>query len=397
VGRFPSGERAPRQVLLVGSRSGALAAALRLGLGLRVLHERPLTADLARRVPLHRRVGLASRREVLEGVRRLCAGTEIAAVVALGERAVAAAAWAREELGLAGDPPEVALRCTDKLEMKRAAAAAGLPCAPWRPVGPGSDARALAAELGLPLVLKRARSSGGRGQVVARDVAELQRALPARELAEGLLRGREVSVESLVRGGRVEFTNATEYLVPEHANVLPAALAPREREELFALNERVLRAMGVARGMTHVELFLTADGPLFGEIAARPPGGRIMALLERAWGFDPWRALLELELGAAPRFPAAPRRTAGVWILHPGEGEVAAIEGLEAARAVPGVRRVVCRLAPGERVPPRAGRGQDVGYIQAEGPDRPAVVRALECARAALAIRLRGGPAVGGA
>ena len=37
-----------------------------------------------------------------------------------------------------------------------------------------------------------------------------------------------------------------------------------------------------------MEVFLGEEGPVFGEIAARPPGGYLMDLIPRAYGFDPW-------------------------------------------------------------------------------------------------------------
>ena len=216
----------------------------------------------------------------------------------------------------------------------------------------------------------------------------MRTALSTCELAERFVHGTEASIESFVAGGEVLFANPTEYLVPLHANVLPAPYDEETWRALRALNERALRAVGFARGMAHLELFLTPDGPLFGEVAARPPGGRLMHLLRIAWGFDPWRAVLELELGREPTFPARPRRTAGVWILHPGAGRVARISGRGAASAVPGVRKVRVRVRPGERIAKREGSGQDVGYIEASGSDRDAVARALARAHAALAIEL---------
>ena len=176
--------------------------------------------------------------------------------------------------------------------------------------------------------------------------------------------------------------------MPRHANVVPAALEEGVRAAVLQLNAAVIAGLGVERGMTHVELFLTERGPVFGEIAARPPGGRLMPLLRRAWGFDPWRALLQVELGEPARFPAQPRRVAGTWILHPGAGTVSSVEGREEAARVPGVTRVRVRVDRGARIPPRLGTGQDIGYLQAEGPTRDGVARALERAHAALQIRL---------
>jgi hypothetical protein len=191
-----------------------------------------------------------------------------------------------------------------------------------------------------------------------------------------------------VAGGEVRFTNLTEYLVGAVANIVPAALDGDVRRAIEDLNRRALAALGIERGMTHLELYLTRDGPLFGEIAARPPGGRIMRLLHTVYGFDPWETLLRVERGEAPAIASAARRTAGVWMLHPGSGRVVHRAGLDAARAVHGVTRVVCRVREGDHVAPRLGTGVDVGWIQAEAADRDTCAAALRAAASRIDLRV---------
>lgn len=379
---------APTRVLLMGFRLGALEAAERLGLELLVVHEREIPAEFAARVPRSAPARLRKRAEVERAVRELAPAGPVSAVVAASEGGVLAAAWARELLGLPGNGVAASERCSDKLLMKRAAAAHGVRCAEWLAPG-GARAGELLRTLGLPLVLKRARSSGGRGMVFAADEAEAVAALPSCDLVERFVYGDEMSVETFLVDGCPLFVNLTHYLVRSHANVLPAELPAAERAAVLDLNARVLRAMGLECGMTHLELFRTRDGLVFGEIAARPPGGRIVQLLRRAWGFDAWEALLAIELGRPVAFPSVPRTTAGVWMLHPGEGEVLEVGGLARVLEVPGVSRVRLRIAAGDHVALREGLGQDVGYLEASGPDQASVSRALLAAHAALEIRMR--------
>lgn len=377
-------------LLFVGSRVGAVRAAGRIGASVRMLRDRrPLSDAVVPYVTTERQVDFSDRAAIARAARELGADGAVRAVLGLTEGTVLPAAWAREALGLPGMSVVVAERCSDKIAMKRAAAAGGLPCTAWREVGPATDPAQLMRELGLPLVLKRARSSGSRGLLVTQDPAAARAAFAGRSLAERFIRGREMSVESFVSLGRPVFTNPTEYLVPLHANLVPAELAPAEVRTVLELNHRAITAMGIERGMTHLELYLTDSGPLFGEIAARPPGGRIMRLLERVYGFSPWETLIAIELGESIVTRSRPRGGAGTWILHPGPGVVDAVCGLEEARAVPGVHRVVCRVGPGDRIAPREGSGQDVGFIDARGTDRATVVTALRTAHAALRFRMR--------
>jgi biotin carboxylase len=369
----PDGGRGgdPRRVLLLGARRAALAAVKRLGLDALVLHEHEEWPDLGRPVSFD------DPEEVVRAAREVIGKREVHAVLGLTERSVVAAAHVRAELSLPGIDVACALRCTDKLAMKEAIRARDVRCTDFVAVNGSAHAPELAKRLGLPVVLKRKRSSGSRGQVVARSVTELGDRLENGMLAERYVIGREMSVESFVQDGRVIFANTTEYLVPLHANIVPAALEPDMRAAVHALNAAAIAAVGVERGMTHCELFLTPDGPVFGEIAARPPGGRIMPLLRRAYGFDPWRVLFSIELGERVDVRWKSRRSAGVFMLHPGEGRVADVRGLESASSLPGVHKLVLRVAPGDRVTRRDGSGQDVGYVECVGATRDEVAAAL--------------------
>jgi biotin carboxylase len=331
-----------RRVILLGARPGAARAARRLGFEVAV---EP-------------------------------GGARPDAIVALRERHVVPAARAREALGVPGLGLLAALRATDKAMMKDAARRAGVPCADFEPLMPGGSLRGVAHRLGLPLILKRREGSGGRGSLVLED-PERAPWVPPNYLAERLVEGREMSVESVVAGGQILFTNATEYFVPRHANILPA---PFDVAAALDLNAHVIAALGITRGFTHCEILLTSRGPVFGEIAVRPPGGRIMRLLKRAYGFDPWEALLRVELGEVPTLNARAKRCAGAWVLHPGPGRVREVVGVEGARAVPGVTGVKVRVGPGDVIRPREGTGQDVGWIEADGPTRDDVARALQAA-----------------
>jgi biotin carboxylase len=310
------------------------------------------------------------------------------AVLALTERSVLPTAYLRRWLGLSGTSVSVALRCTDKWRMKRAIRAAGLHSARFLRSEQVSREPGALDVLGWPVVLKPRRGSGGRGRRILRSAAELPASLPQRCMLESFVSGREMSVESFVAGGEILFTNPTEYLEPAWANVLPAELDGALLAEVGQLNRAALAALGIADGMTHLELFLTPAGLAFGEVAVRPPGGHIMAMLDLAYGFDSWRALLELALGRRPPLPAVARRTAGVQVLHPGRGRVRRVEGLALARELPGVERVQLGIEAGSVVSERIGVGQEVGHILVSGRDRNEVVERLQAARRALHIEL---------
>ena len=114
-----------------------------------------------------------------------------------------------------------------------------------------------------------------------------------------------------------------------------------------------------------------------------------MELIARAWGFDPWLALLCIALGRPVSFPETAARSAGVWFLHPGEGEVLGVEGLDEARNVPGVIAVDCALEVGQRISRRDGTGQHEGRVLAVTDDHASSARALREAMACLRVKTR--------
>lgn len=307
---------------------------------------------------------------------------ELDAVVALTERSVLPAALIRERLDLPGNTPETARQCRDKSLMKQTVRRSSLACADWMELGDETRPEQVADELGLPVVVKQRDSSGSRGTYVARSVDELAEIVQPGWMAEQFLRGEEMSVESLVVDGQVRFVNPTEYLKPGWANVVPADLDDAELDRLRTFNERAVAALGVTRGITHLEVFRTPDQLYFGELAVRPPGGRLMELMTRAYDVDAWQQLLRVELGEAPELPETAARHAAIWFLHPGEGRLSHLAGLDQAREVVGVAELKCRATVGAQVGARLGTGQSIGHVIAEANTRDAVVAVLKAALA---------------
>lgn len=375
-----------KKIILVGSRKGAIAAAKRCGW-------EPVVIDVkARREQSHLAFGggsdgaLGQMREIYPE------GDSVAplGVAAVTTGAVMAAAAIRQHFGLPGIGPDVALRCHDKLVMKKAIVAAGLPCAPWMETGERTTASELIDSLGLPVVLKIPISSGGRGVWICHDREEVTRHLRPGLLAEGFVTGTEMSVETFRSAGLSIFQNFTHYLRPRWANVVPADLAQDDARGVSDLAEKVHQALGVSSGISHMEVFLGEDGPVFGEIAARPPGGYLMDLIPRAYDFDPWEVLLRLAVGEVPQpIPEVAARYAGVWLVHPGEGVVSAIDGLDQARAIPHVVHASCKLRTGDAVADRVGSGESKGYVLAEAPSLKACAHALQQAVEAIRVTYR--------
>jgi biotin carboxylase len=109
------------------------------------------------------------------------------AVVAADDRGVPAAALAAERLGLPGNPPSAAARTRDKAAMRAALDAARVLQPAWRRAGLEDDVAAVAAEVGLPCVVKPLSLSASRGVIRAdspEDAAAAAERLVEREASE---------------------------------------------------------------------------------------------------------------------------------------------------------------------------------------------------------------------
>ena len=104
-----------------------------------------------------------------EAIAAVAAERPFDAVVAVDDQGVRVAALAAERLGLSGNPLDAAAATRDKAAMRRALAAAGVPQPEHRAVGPSDDPAAVAAEVGLPCVVKPLSLSASRGVIRADD------------------------------------------------------------------------------------------------------------------------------------------------------------------------------------------------------------------------------------
>lgn len=305
----------------------------------------------------------SSAQKIREQVRKSFSGQHFSHVIAGNELSVLPSAIARLQVGARLSSTTTVMRCRDKLHMKQHLAGFGIPMTRFLADSASLNPAQVFAQLGAPVVRKYRKSSGGRGLTLLERPEDYVPGNQGVCILERYIDAPEASVESFIDKGRIRFTNITAYHRKGHSNFVPAVLEKVVSETLLALNERVISALGIAWGMTHLEVYLTENGPLFGEIALRPPGGYIMNAISHAWDFNPWAAFVAMELGEAFNFPAQPSQYAASEILYPGAGLVGAIKGKSRVLDEQGIREFRLKLKAGDRLPARTGLGQDTGYI----------------------------------
>ncbi|MFJ4186389.1 ATP-grasp domain-containing protein [Kitasatospora sp. NPDC089509] len=319
---------------------------------------------------------------------RAGSGDAPSVVFGVREMAQVAVAETAERLGLPGNPPSAVRRIRTKDACRTALAAAGFRQPAVRLCHSAADALSFLARTAGPWVVKPrdgADSAGVRKVTGPADLPAALEQLPDREapfLVEEFVQGEEFSVEGIFLGGapRVLAVTAKEKLAPpyfvEIGHVLPAALPAETRQEIEDTVRAALTALDLRFGLFHVELWLTAEGIVLGEVHARIGGGWIHRMLPHARpGLELYGAVYDDVLGRAVETPALTRAAATRYFAPPA-GRVTAIEGWEAVVAHPAVLHAELRLAPGDTVPGFRCGGDRVGAVVV-GADTPEEAREL--------------------
>jgi biotin carboxylase len=349
-------------VLVIGPRQGLIEVLRRRRIPFSIWQKQPTARwpDAERRIaaPLWN-----SPDKIRQTIRNEFAGIRCTHVIAGSEAAIYPAALARRLLGARRSATTTALRCRDKLAMKRYLSRFGVPMTKFLAESAATDAAGVFRTLGSPVVRKRRKSSGGKTLQIIHREADLALQSGNRNILEQYVSAPEASIESFINTGTIRFTNITAYHEKGFVNFVPAAFAAQRTAAIEALNRRVIEALKIRWGITHLEVYLAADGLLFGEIALRPPGGYIMNAMRHAYGFDPWEAFVAMELDESFNFPDRPAAYAAVEVLHPGAGTVSSISGESRVRKHPATREFHLKIKPGDRIARREGVGQDTGYL----------------------------------
>lgn len=308
----------------------------------------------------------------------------ITGVAAGLEYAVEAAALAAETLGLPGAGAKAAAVLRDKLLLRQTTTAAGMPGPQFREVRSAAEVARFAADR--HCVLKPAGRQASLGVVMIELGADIERAwqectgadeghqvanrpMRWRYLVEERLHGPEFSTECLVDAGRLRFLNVTAkrtapgpYPV-ELGHVVPGDRADRWRPAV----DHLVQAVGFGTGILHAEWVLTTDGPVLIECAGRPPGDRIMDLIDLAYQVNLTDLWLRLLTGAPVNPPAAPVGGAAVRFLTAEPGTITRIDGVDLARQRPGVCHVDVTRRPGDRIGDLKSSWDRVGSVIAVG------------------------------
>lgn len=318
-----------------------------------------------RAIPVHFESPDAVAYAVLEAMR----GQDVGGILALGDRPAIAASYVARGLGILYNHPAAVEACRSKLRMREVFREAGLRVPWFRAVSINPTPEPALLSISYPCVAKPLSLSASQGVLRANSREEfaaaalrIRRLLESPEiratreprldqiLVEGYIPGREVAVEGLLTDGKLRILAIFDKPDPlegpyfeETIYVTPSRLTGSQQHEIAHCAVDAVRALGLSQGPVHAEFRVNKDGVWPLEVAPRPIGG----LCARALRFAPDGAsqpigLEELLLRHALGLPGSDwpreRSASGVMMIPvPKSGVLEKIEGLDAARGVPGI------------------------------------------------------------
>src|SRR5256714_3419040 len=272
-------------------------------------------------------------------------GKGVDRVLANWEVLVMLAARLRERWGLPGMSPDTVRGFRDKELMKGRVRAAGLRVPRSRRVRTRREVYDAAEAIGLPLILKPIAGAGSADTHAVRTKAELEAALEATRgvpeaSCEEYVEGEEFTFDTVCIDGKPAFENVAAYLPkPLEARsqelVSPVIITVRDMYQQrlapgVELGRKVLTALGMGDGFTHMEWFLTPKGEaIFGEIGCRPGGAHLVDQMNYTCDIDLFREWARAVCWGAFEAPTYRKYNAAIIFKRArGQGRISRISGL---------------------------------------------------------------------
>jgi biotin carboxylase len=313
--------------------------AARLGCRVLVLTEDAARKDLfpecvSRIVTVH---SLQDWNAVASVVSRLYREERLDRVVPMLEAQVELAARIRQLLGIQGQTMEQARLFRDKLAMRLTALGAGIPVPYFAPALDRERVVAMVESVAPPYMLKLRDGLGSQNVTRIDSRAQVLQAIVSKGpriddyLVEQYIPGEVYHVDSVVEGGKIQFSLASRYGLPlfdvlQGGNFVTYTVARGSQLEakLLKINAQVIKAFGLQRGVTHIEFIRSAEtGELyFLEAANRIPSARIPMVINEASGVCLYHELAKLEAHDKYQAPKPKEGHAGFITTVPKRGPV---------------------------------------------------------------------------
>ncbi len=291
------------------------------------------------------------------------------------------AALIAQELNLPANNLAPVVLTRDKIKMRRLLNSNQLSTVNFNVCNTIEDAQSFFNSLDKKMmVLKPSAGTGSKGVFFINSLLDLEKAWQRSSvtsnsplIAEEYLDGPEYSIEAVSFNGThhlVAITEKTTTGFPnfiEIAHQVPAKISDEITNKIKHLLNKFLDIIGQKTGPTHTEIKLVANEPKIIESHTRTGGDQIWELVEIVTGFDMVSDTICYLLDK-PTIHRAPTASAACIEFFTYENtNIESVSGLEKAREIQGVERLVCTLTPALQLGPLLSSESRQGYVLATG------------------------------
>ena len=249
--------------------------------------------------------------DVIYGVSFLSRNEQIDRIVALDDFDVERAAHLREHLRVGGMGDTTARHFRDKLAMRMVAKEKGIPVPEFLHILNHNQINKFADTFPFPYMIKPRLLAGSYGLKKVHNKEEMWDRInhlgdeQSFFLMERFVPGSIYHVDTIINDKEVVFGLASKYGTPpfevaHDGRVFTSFTLDSksdEAQEVLELNKKVLKGLGLLRGVSHSEFIRDENGKLFFlETSARVGGANLSNLVEAATGINLWREWAKIEI-----------------------------------------------------------------------------------------------------
>jgi biotin carboxylase len=283
--------------------------------------------------------------DVIGRVHNWLRGRTVDHILANWEPLVIVAARMRERFGMPGMSVDAVRGFRDKQLMKERVAAAGLRVPRSARVRSVKDVWSALEVTGYPAIIKPISGAGSADTYKVESPKDMEKVLPymqhvAEASCEEFIDGEEYTYDTVSIGGVPAYESVTRYFpnaleMRSNEWISPIMLSVRDLDQPhlrpgIELGRNVNAALGMGDGMSHMEWFRKPDGEVvFGEVACRPGGARVVDLMNYTSDIDLFREWARV--ATTQKFGASRERKYNVGIIFKraqGHGRISHIAGL---------------------------------------------------------------------
>ena len=302
-------------------------------------------------------------------------------------------AKASDKLHLHSISYETAVKATDKYDMIKAFKEYDVP-SPWYfVVDTLEEMKSHENDVTFPCIIKPTDNAGSHGVAKVYSFQELidnyeyahSCSRHGKVIVEEYLDGPEVSVEVMVVNGEVSILQITDKITTEAPHFVemghtqPSRLPNDTQKAIRNVTEAACKAIGIDKGPAHVEMKVTKRGPVMIELGARMGGDNITThLVPLSTGIDMVGSTIKVALGEAPDIKPTLHCGSAIRYFEVPFGTIKAIENVEEAQQVPGVKQITFTKNVGEESTPIHCSNDRIGFVIAQGATSEEAVSVCE-------------------